>query len=470
METPSIKDLVRKQHIISVSSVNIRFVFPTAALRMGTLVIIAQGVWEKSPAGVWMFVENLATERETVLINPKDRLEGLVEMIRIRLDLGVLTPVVLTYQLPEWMLDPEGPRTPPMTLATNNDVETMLSVTEYMTDKVMYVTSGPELVAKYQFLCRTPFKIGGRSFLGEGVTEEQHHQAIKDLVGGHPIICSKSMLEIMFNEPQLLIVYRVALEIELVYAPTPQQRDEFPRFTVDDAITILEGENPYNNGENINVQSEEVLQGEPMDMEQLQREFPNIRAPTTGSHGEPLDVQPLRTLGPYEPLREDESAEEQAYWNGVFEAERIHQVNVSQAPRHTNGALGLPIGPNQRVTAPPTPNTVLVGDEEYASYTGSSDGLNDGQNNNGIVTGNANTEDLINITDGVAEGAEPAPVENGSTATRRSNNGPNLDLTLGIGINNNHGSDEIIDIKDSDSEADGESGGFGFPKLSVSLN
>lgn len=72
---------------------------------------------------------------------------------------------------------------------------------------------------------------------------------VADLVRGHPIICSKTMLEIMFNEPQLLIVYRVALEIELVYAPTPEQRDEFLRFTVDDAITILEGENPYNNGE-----------------------------------------------------------------------------------------------------------------------------------------------------------------------------------------------------------------------------
>ena len=52
---------------------------------------------------------------------------------------------------------------------------------------------------------------------------------VADLVGGQPIICSKTMLEIMFNEPQLLIVYRVALEIELVYAPTPEQRDEFPR-------------------------------------------------------------------------------------------------------------------------------------------------------------------------------------------------------------------------------------------------
>ncbi|KAL0701481.1 hypothetical protein Bca4012_057603 [Brassica carinata] len=419
-----------------------------------------------------MFVENPATERETVLLNPEDPLEGLVEMIRIRLDLGVLTPVVLTYQLPGWMLDPEGPRTPPITLATDKDVETMLSVTEYMTQQVMYVTSGPELVAKYQFLCRTPFKIGERSFLGEGVTEEQHHQAIKDLVGGQPIICSKTMLEIMFNEPQLLIVYRVALEIELVYAPTPEQRDEFPHFTVDDAITIMDVENPYDNGENNNVQSEEVLYGQPMDVEQLQREFPRIRAPTTGSHGEPLDVQPLRTLRPYEPLWEDDSDEEQAYWNVVFEAERIHQVNVSQAPRQTNGGLGLPIGPNQRITAPPTPNTVLVVDEEYASYTGSSDGLNDGENNNGLVTGNPNAEDVINISDGLAEGAEPAPVENGSTATRPlqnggtsytipTNNGPNLDLTLGVGINNNHGSDAIIDIEDSDSEADGKSGGFG---------
>lgn len=30
-------------------------------------------------------------------------------------------------------------------------------------------------------------------------------------------MCSKHMLEIMYNEPQLLLVYRVALEIEMVY-------------------------------------------------------------------------------------------------------------------------------------------------------------------------------------------------------------------------------------------------------------
>lgn len=77
------------------------------------------------------------------------------------------------------MLQPEERRTPPITLATDNDLETMLCVTDYMTPPVMYVTSGPELVAKYQFLCRSPFKVGERNFLEEGVTEEQHEQAIK---------------------------------------------------------------------------------------------------------------------------------------------------------------------------------------------------------------------------------------------------------------------------------------------------
>lgn len=148
---------------------------------MGTFVRIVQGIWEKTPTGEWRFDENPALEGETVLIKPEDSYEGLVEMIRIRLNLGVLTPVALTYQLPDWMLLPEGPRAPPITLSADKDVETMLSVREYMTEPVMYVTSEPELVVKYQFLCRTPFKIGENSFLGEGITKEQHHHAIKGI-------------------------------------------------------------------------------------------------------------------------------------------------------------------------------------------------------------------------------------------------------------------------------------------------
>lgn len=53
------------------------------------------------------------------------------------------------------------------------------------------------------------------------------------------------MLELLFNEPQLLIVYRVALEIDMVYAPTPEERAALPRLTVDDMIAIQDGDTIY---------------------------------------------------------------------------------------------------------------------------------------------------------------------------------------------------------------------------------
>lgn len=140
---------------------------------------LVRGVWEKTATGEWRFDEQPSEENETVLINPDDPFDGLVEMIRIRLGLGILTPVALTFQLPEWMLLPEGATTPPVTLITTTDVETMLTVRDCMAEPVMYVTSGPELVARYKFLCRTPFKIGQRSFLDEGITEEDHREAIR---------------------------------------------------------------------------------------------------------------------------------------------------------------------------------------------------------------------------------------------------------------------------------------------------
>ncbi|KAF3484949.1 hypothetical protein F2Q69_00053781 [Brassica cretica] len=343
-------------------------------------------------------------------------------MIRRRLTLGVLTPVALTYQLPDWMLLPEGPRTPPITLSADKDVETMLSVREYMTEPVMYVTSGPELVAKYQFLCRTPFKIGENSFLGEGVTEEQHHHAIKELVGWHPIVCSKTMLEMLFNEPQLLIVYRVSLEIEMVYAPSNEDREELPRLTVDDMIAIVEGE--------------------PLSTEEERNNVPN----------------------------EEEEHEEEAYWEEMLDAERHFAVNVPPAPRPTNGVLGPPICPNLRVTAPPTPTTALIVDDDEASYTASSDALNDSENNLVLPPPIPNSENVINLSEAVGQEEDSTAIQNGITApltqhanggpptANPNNGGPSLDLTLGIGNHGNTAAEATIEIQDSESDVDGDSG------------
>ncbi|KAL0741014.1 hypothetical protein Bca4012_082527 [Brassica carinata] len=186
-----------------------------------------------------------------------------------------------------------------------------------------------------------------------------------------------------------------------------------------------------------------------MDVEQLHREFPYFQAPNTRPHGVPLEVQPLRNLPSFQTIWEEDSEEEQAYWNGVFEAD---------SPS------------NKR---PPSLNTVLVVDADEASYTGSSDGLNDGETNGGFAPATADAENVINISDAVEQGPEPAVIENGNAPTLSqvsngvtspvipSNEGPSLDLTLGIGINNNYANATIIEIGESDSEAEGDSGGFG---------
>lgn len=114
---------------------------------MGRVVKLALGLWSKSNTGDWSFEEDIREYAYFIVIKSSDSYDGVVEMIRIRLNLGILTPVALTYQLPQWMLQPEGSKTPLITLLTDKDVETMASVRDYMSEAVLYVTCGPEQVA-----------------------------------------------------------------------------------------------------------------------------------------------------------------------------------------------------------------------------------------------------------------------------------------------------------------------------------
>lgn len=145
---------------------------------MSRLFRLLTGLWTKSITGEWSFQVIASTVAGSIDIKKTESLFGLEEMIRVRFDLGILTPLALTYHLPEWMLVPDATTTPPITLLTDKDVEIMNSVADYMREAVLYVTSGPELVAKYQFFCRTPFTVDNYNFLTEGVTEEEHRRAI----------------------------------------------------------------------------------------------------------------------------------------------------------------------------------------------------------------------------------------------------------------------------------------------------
>ncbi|CAN7083778.1 unnamed protein product [Brassica oleracea var. botrytis] len=322
------------------------------------------------------------------------------------------------------MLLPDGPRTPPTTLLVDKDVETMTSVSDYMTE----------------------------AFL-------------------------KHMLEIMFNEPQLLIVFRVALEIELLYANIGEDGAELPRLTVDDVIDMGQGvtispEDPYN----FDPCEDEVLYGEPMTLDELQRGFPNtqepsnIHLPTNGRHqsnGDPPCVLPT-----FEDMNEEE-----AYWNGLLNEDVSYEVygNPPQPPPH--GATNVQIGPNRRIPAAPPPLVILIQDDDDTSHTGSSDGINDneniitltqavpmpmvstGQSNNDAPIGNGRTS---NVVDTEANPVTPQLPVIGTTNGTATVTEPSLELTLGTGNGQTINPVEtLIDISDSSSEAEDVTGGLG---------
>ncbi|KAF2536837.1 hypothetical protein F2Q68_00021462 [Brassica cretica] len=224
---------------------------------------------------------------------------------------------------------------------------------------------------------------------------------------------------------------------------TPEERAAFPRLTVDDMIAIQDGETIYIDEGRNNAPTEEVLHGEPMDVDNLHRAFPNITPRNVQGHGIPLEVEPLNQILRLPPI-EEEVTEEQFDANGISETQQNYEENVTPA----------------RV-------------QQTASYTGSSDGLNNGNNNRGLAPPIPMRESVINISQALEQGEDAAPIQNrssapltqqgdGGTRTATRNYGdPCLDLTLGIGMNNNTATEAIIEIEDSDSEADGDSGGFG---------
>ncbi|KAG5378394.1 hypothetical protein IGI04_026236 [Brassica rapa subsp. trilocularis] len=441
---------------------------PNNPVLMGRLFRLIMGLWCKSSTGVWNFKETPNSEGEALIINMTDSVDGIVERIRITLNLGILTPVVLTYQLPPWMLHPDGPTTPPITLVSNKDVKIMTSVTDYIEDAVLYVTSGPEHVAKYQFLCRTPFTIDEKTYLEDGVTEKEHRQAILDLVGGHPIVCSKHMLEIMFNEPQLLLVFRVALEIEMVYG---LENDDDHNAEPPDNLTInesdflcFEGAVPLspNPLDNYNTQ-DEVLYGEPITIEDLQNSVPNFEATPMVHQGDTFDQEPLHV---WENMAEDET-----YWDGMMEGERAFEVYIARSPLPTEEVIGLSLAHNRRVCAPQPETFIVIDDDDDNSYTGSTNGNNELDNIIAlpppVQIEPDSTEDNINSVTVLTRG-EPSAAEkiihtvdapNNLHATSPTATGattePFLDLTLGVGIGNNRADPEpLSDGRDASSESE----------------
>ncbi|KAL0712698.1 hypothetical protein Bca4012_019676 [Brassica carinata] len=181
---------------------------------MVRLVRVFKGQWSKSQQGVWRFHEDQGVLPRDILLRVNENIESLKELLRSIFNIEPQTPILLTFQLPQWMLEPEGETWPPHNIVTKADVETMLSVHEWNTEPRLCIIYGAEEVATYQFRCRAPFTIGRFTFLGEGVTEEQHLAIINDILRKNEITCSVEVVKEIFDEEKMVMLYRFSMEAE----------------------------------------------------------------------------------------------------------------------------------------------------------------------------------------------------------------------------------------------------------------
>lgn len=80
------------------------------------------------------------------------------------------------------MLAPNGPSPQPVNISETGDVEVMMSTSDPRDVLVLFVKSGAEDVARYQFYYKTPFKFGNSSFLGSGVSQSVYRQFIRGTI------------------------------------------------------------------------------------------------------------------------------------------------------------------------------------------------------------------------------------------------------------------------------------------------
>lgn len=133
---------------------------------------VIQGAWYLHQNGEWSFERKPNDLGFPAIVRTSENFESLDRIVRSLYNLPLETPIGMTYRLPEWMLVPDGNKTPPITIQETPDVEVMMAVRAWFADLTLFVTIGAEDVARYQFFCRTDFNIGSSSYKFENGTED----------------------------------------------------------------------------------------------------------------------------------------------------------------------------------------------------------------------------------------------------------------------------------------------------------
>ncbi|KAL0705649.1 hypothetical protein Bca4012_072074 [Brassica carinata] len=220
-------------------------------LQMGQLVRLVCGQWTKNDEGDWIFKEDPNEVEHFIVACTNQKFDAFLALVREELLLPSTKPVVLTYSLPDSMTERRTIKEPPHTILTDENVELLMSIQEWKNEGFMCVTDGPLGVAKYNFLCRSPFTIGDITYLAEGITEEEHFSVIN---GGwdDEIKCNGRVLRELFTEEKLALLYRYSFEIEKAKQTTQVNVKQSKHLSEDHLSNMIRGVDISNNdGEEI---------------------------------------------------------------------------------------------------------------------------------------------------------------------------------------------------------------------------
>ena len=78
----------------------------------GSSCSCSTGQWAKSEDGMWRFDRDHGVLEQFVDIRQNKPINSLIGLVREEFVIGLQTPLLLTYQLPPWMLVPNGARAP----------------------------------------------------------------------------------------------------------------------------------------------------------------------------------------------------------------------------------------------------------------------------------------------------------------------------------------------------------------------
>ncbi|CAF1855219.1 unnamed protein product [Brassica napus] len=172
---------------------------------MGKMLRMWRGEWRKNDSQYWHFVPEQTDFGLSLYMDEGESFATVERIVRTHYGVSETTPMVITYGLPYWMVVPSG-HTPPLTIGSTTELVDLMAGRPWMVEFTLLVTLGAKSVAQYHFNRRSPFYIG--------------------LVFGKRMATSEKVMNEIFGEEEMVVFYRVAMEMELADKEKTRQMDE----------------------------------------------------------------------------------------------------------------------------------------------------------------------------------------------------------------------------------------------------